>query len=62
MSDYEFWDDDVEKVQNQAGDGNPEIYEVTFKGPVPVFHIHKDDVIHLAGWFGLAVYEKDSAL
>jgi hypothetical protein len=62
MEGYEFWDEDVERVQSQALMGNADLYEIIFKEPVGAMNIHKDDVIQLAKCFGLAVYEKDSAL
>jgi len=62
MSDHKYWDEDVEKAVNNACIGNEDSYEIQFKEPVEAFNIHKDDVIHLAKCFGLAVYEKDTAL
>lgn len=62
MEEYKFWDDDVEKAENQASIGNADVVEIMFRGPIEALNIHKDDVIHLAKQFGLAVYEKDSEL
>ena len=62
MSEHEFWDEDVEKITSHASLGNCDVYEIGFNKPVDAMNIHKDDVIHFAKLFGLAVYEKDSAL
>ncbi len=62
MSAYEFWDEDVEKITSHASIGNVDIYEIGFKEPIEAVNIHKNDVIHLANLFGLAVYEKEAAL
>ena len=60
--DYEFWDDDIKKAENQAYVGNDEVVKLIFKEPVEGIIIHKDDVIHLANSFGLSVYDSKSKL
>ncbi len=62
LEDYEFYDEHVESVENGANVGNDEIYVFQLNNPTTQFTIHKDDVIQLAKFFGLAVYERKSEL
>ncbi len=59
MSNYEFFDKDVEKVLYNVEIGaNEEIREIVFKDEDHVsLNITKQDVIALAKEFGLVVYE-----
>jgi len=62
MSNYKYWDEDVENEINQAIVGNADIVEIQFSKEVEAFNIHKNDIIHLAKCFGLVVFERDSEL
>ncbi len=59
MSNYKFFDGDVEKVLFEA---HEEVREIVFKDEdQDSLNISKEDVINLAKEFGLVVYEADSA-
>ena len=62
MSDYIFFDKDIEACKSGAVYGNADIYELSLKDGTEAINIHKDDVIHLAKLFGLNVYESTSML
>lgn len=59
---YPWYDESVKNAVNQAHIGNADLIEIQFNEPEETFDIHKDDVIHLAKCFGLAVYERESEL
>ena len=60
MSDYKWFDSDIEKVTNRAIYGDADSVVVEFSAPVEAVIIHRDDVIHLAKQFGLTVYDTET--
>ncbi len=57
MTNHKFFDEDVEKVLDDA---HPNVRELVLKECALL--IHKDDVIALAKEFDLIVFNKESAL
>ena len=59
---HKFYDDDIETVEDLNYSDNIRTCYLSFKnrgsGALAGVVIHKDDVIALANYFGLVVYEK----